>query len=422
MRKDCRANFVNLKSLIMKTNFSLLFYMKKQKNYLSGSAPIYLRITVAGKRSEIATGRVCEPKQWSSRTGRLRGTKEDIKSLNAYLDNLQAMVYQAHKLLSLAGVAITAQSIKNKFAGKQEQAHTLLEAVKEHNAKMKALVGIEYAIGTLKRFEVLERHLKAFMQEKYKIADISLKKIDHAFISDFEFYLRTENSCANNTAIRYLKNFGKIIRICISLKWMDADPMLGYKLKSKPVERPFLTEDELQRIAEKQFSSQRLLQVRDVFLFCCFTGLAYADAQKLKLSDISKGIDGNRWIFTHRKKTGTRSAIPLLPTATMILDRYRENAYCINQDKAMPVASNQKMNEYLKEIATLCEIDKPLSSHIARHTFATTVTLLNGVPIETVSKMMGHTSIRTTQIYAKILDIKVSEDMALLRDKFQQAI
>jgi site-specific recombinase XerD len=406
----------------MKTNFSLLFYMKKQKNYLSGDAPIYLRITVGGKRSEITTGRVCEPKQWNSKSGRLNGTKDDVKIFNGYLDNLQAMVYRAHKLLTEAGLEITAESIKNKFSGKEEKTNTLLEAVKDHNAKMKALVGKEYALGTLKRFEVMERHLSAFMLQKYNIADISIKKIDHAFISDFEFYLRTENSCANNTAIRYLKNFGKIIRICISLKWMDADPMLGYKLKSKPVERPFLTEDELQRIAEKQFSTERLLRVRDVFLFCCFTGLAYADVHKLKLSDVSKGIDGNRWIFTNRKKTGTRSAIPLLPNAIAILDRYSENAYCINQDKAMPVSSNQKMNEYLKEIATLCEIDKPLSSHVARHTFATTITLLNGVPIESVSKMLGHTSIRTTQIYAKVLDIKVSADMALLRGKYRSAI
>lgn len=406
----------------MKTNFSLLFYMKKQKNYISGDAPIYLRITVAGKRAEITTGRECEPKHWNSKTGRLTGTKEEVKNFNAYLDNLQAMLYQAHKQLTEAGDIITADSIKNKFLGKEEKTHTLLEAVKDHNLKMKALVGKEYAAGTLKRFEVLERHLSAFMQEKYKIADINIKKIDHAFISDFEFYLRTENSCAKNTAIRYLKNFGKIVRICMSLKWIDRDPMFGYKLKSKAVERSFLSEDEIQRIAGKQFSTERLIQVRDVFLFCCFTGLAYSDVQRLKLSNITNGIDGNRWIFTNRKKTNTRSAIPLLPSAIAILDRYSNNAFCINKDRAMPVSNNQKMNEYLKEIAALCEIDKPLSSHIARHTFATTVTLLNGVPIESVSKMLGHTSIRTTQIYAKVLDIKVSADMALLREKYQQAI
>ncbi|WP_316839267.1 site-specific integrase [Pedobacter gandavensis] len=403
----------------MKTNFSMLFYMKKQKNYASGDSPIYLRITVNGNRVEITTGQECKPENWNPKTGRLTGTKEDTKRFNAYLDNLQAMVYRAHKDLAQADLPITAESIRNKFQGKDTATHTLLEAVKNHNKKMKALVGKQYTIGTLKRFEILERHLQAFMLEKHKVSDVEIKEINHAFISDFEFYLRTENSCANNTAIRYLKNFGKIIRICLNLKWIDNDPMFGYKLKSKPVERPFLSEEEIQRIAQKQFSTARLLQVRDVFLFCCFTGLAYADVQKLKLSNITKGVDGNHWIFTNRKKTNIRAAIPLLPSAMTILDRYAENEYCVVKDRAMPVASNQKMNEYLKEIATLCEIDKPLSSHIARHTFATTVTLLNGVPIESVSKMLGHTNIRTTQIYAKVLDIKVGADMALLRDKYQ---
>ncbi len=406
----------------MKTNFSLLFYMKKQKNYQNGDAPIYLRITVAGKRAEITTGRECNPERWNSKTGRLTGTKDEVKSFNGYLDNLQAMVYQAHQTLTEERNVISAESIKNQFLGKEEKVHTLLEAVRDHNKKMKALIGKEYSDGTLKRFEVLERHLTAFIQEKYKATDFNIRSIDHAFISDFEFYLRSVNSCANNTAVRYLKNLGKIIKITMRLKWIDKDPMFGYKLKSKPVERPFLTEDELLCISEKQFGTDRLSQVRDAFVFCCFTGLAYSDIQKLKLSDIGKGVDGKQWIFTNRKKTGTRSAIPLLSTALDILDRYAHHPYCLKNDKAIPVGSNQKMNEYLKEIATICGINKPLSSHIARHTFATTVTLLNGVPIESVSKMLGHTNIRTTQIYAKVLDTKVSADMAMLREKFRQAI
>jgi site-specific recombinase XerD len=246
--------------------------------------------------------------------------------------------------------------------------------------------------------------------------------VDHAFISSFEFYLKTEKNCAHNTAIKYLKNLGKIIRICISLKWIDKDPFFGYRLKCKAVERPFFSDDELQRIADKKFSTDRLLQVRDVFLFCCFTGLAYGDVQKLKLSNINKGSDGEQWININRKKTNTRSAIPLLPPAITILKRYSDHPYCINQDRAMPVSTNQKVNEYLKEIATLCGIDKNLSSHIARHTFAITVTLQKGVPMESVSKMLGHEQIRTTQIYAKVLDMKVAADMAHLRDRYKDGI
>jgi len=194
--------------------------------------------------------------------------------------------------------------------------------------------------------------------------------------------------------------------------------MFGYRLKSKNVERSFLTQDELTKISNKQFLTERLGQVRDVFIFCCFTGLAYSDIEKLSLSNIRTGVDGKKWVYTNRTKTGTRSAVPLLSPAIAILERYSDHPYCIIKDRAMPVSSNQKMNEYLKEIAAVCEIDKPLSSHIARHTFATTVTLLNGVPMESVSKMLGHTNIRTTQIYAKVLDIKVSADMAPLNNKY----
>ena len=403
----------------MKTNFSLLFYMKKQKNYQIGPAPIYLRITVAGKRAEITTGRDCEPERWNSKISRMSGTREDAKSLNAYLDNLQNMVYEAHKALIDDKLEVTAESIKCKFLGKEEKAYTILNAIKDHNQKMTALVGKEYAEGTLKRFEILERHIGSFLQFKYKKPDLGIKQVVHETMSDFEFYLRTEKKCANNTAIKHVKNLGKIIRICIANKWIDRDPLFGYKFKTKNVERAILSSDELQTLANKQFATQRLSQVRDVFLLCCYSGLAYSDVYKLRRSNIIKGIDGNQWICINRKKTNTRSAIPILPIAMDILEKYRNNPFCINNDRAVPVASNQKMNEYLREIADLCIIDKPLSSHIARHTFATTVTLLNGVPIESVSKMLGHTNIRTTQQYAKVLDIKVSADMASLREKYQ---
>lgn len=393
--------------------------MKKQKNYTGGTAPIYLRITVAGKRSETTTSRECEPGKWNPKAGRMTGTKEDTKSFNAYLDNLQAKVYDAHKALTESNTPATAENIRDRFLGRTEQSgHTLLKAIKDHNNKLAALVGKEYAAGTLARFEVLERHMSAFLEFRYKTKDINIKDIDHAFISEFEFYLRTEKKCATNTAVKYLKNMGKIIRICLSNKWLDRDPMFGYKLKSKKVERAFLTHEELQEITKKEFRTERLSQVRDIFLFCCYTGLAYADIHKLQHSHISKGIDGKQWVFTNRKKTGSRTAIPLFQSAIAILERYRDNPYCLNTGQVLPVNSNQKMNEYLKELATVCGITKPLSMHIARHTFATTVTLLNGVPIESVSKMLGHTNIRTTQIYAKVLDIKVSADMAAVSDKY----
>ncbi|TCD28382.1 site-specific integrase [Pedobacter psychrodurus] len=402
----------------MKTNFSLLFYLKKQKNYVSGNVPIYMRITVEGNRAEIATNRHCDPKRWNAKGGRAIGSKEEIKVLNIHLDQLQNAVYYAHQRVFDMGLPITADAIKSSYLGTLTNSHTLLEAVADHNLKMEQLVGKDFDRGTLNRYKVLEIHLKVFIPLKYGVADMNIRTIDQAFLNGFDHYLRSDKSCANNYVVKNIKNLGKILRICMENEWIDKSPFTAYKGKTKNVDRFCLNKEELTHIAAKEFLSERLKQVRDVFIFCCFTGLAYVDVFKLKQENIRKGIDGDRWIFTNRQKTKTRSSVPLLSTAVEIVDRYSTNKVCLNKGLLLPVPSNQKMNEYLKEIADLCGIEKKLTSHIARHTFATTVTLLNGVPIESVSKMLGHTNVRTTQMYAKVLDIKVSADMALLKDKY----
>jgi site-specific recombinase XerD len=402
----------------MKTNFSLLFYMKKQKNYQSGSAPIYIRITVSGKRSETTTGRECEPSRWNTGAGRANGTKEDTRAFNAFLDDLQTKVYQAHRLLTEADELITAETIRNKFLGKTEKPRSLIEIFKDHNKKVEALIGKEYAKGTLCRYQTSLKHTIDFLKWKYNLTDIDIKKVDHAFLMEYEFYLRSERKCANNSAVKYIKNFGKIIRICIANRWLIYDPFLNYKNKIKTVDRVYLTTGELQEMTNKDMVTDRLTQVRDIFLFCCFTGLAYADVKKLRRWDLVTGIDGEQWISIKRQKTDTPSRIPLLPSASTLMQRYANHPNCENSGRVLPVLSNQKMNAYLKEIADVCGINKPITFHIARHTFATTVTLLNGVPIESVSKMLGHTNIKTTQHYAKILDIKVGADMAMLKQKY----
>ena len=295
----------------------------------------------------------------------------------------------------------------------------LVPIFKDHNNKIKELIGKEYAPGTLERYTTSLKHTIEFMQWKYNISDIDITKIDHAFITDYEFWLRSVRNCANNTAVKYIKNFNKIIKICLTNDWLDRNPFANYKSKVKEVERVFLTEDEIQALMNKEFRTERLALVRDIFLFSCFTGLAYIDVKNLTKSHISIGIDGEKWIFTHRQKTESASKIPILPITQMIIDKYKNHHECINKDKLLPILTNQKMNAYLKEIADICEIEKDLTFHIARHTFATTVTLTNGVPIESVSKMLGHKNLRTTQHYAKVLDRKVSEDMEVLRNKFK---
>jgi len=403
----------------MKTTFSLLFYLKRPKNYENGPMPVYLRITVNGKRAETTSGRECLPANWNGKSGRFRGTKEEIKSFNAYLDNLQSQVYDAHKTLTEAGVLITADLIKNKLLGKTEKSRTLISVFKDHNKKVAALVGNEYAAGTLTRYETSLRHTQSFMEWKYQVSDIDVKAVDHDFISNYEFYLRSEKKCANNSAVKYIKNFKKIIRICLASGWLEKDPFVNYKAKVKQVDRIFLSAEQIGQITEKTFDTVRLNQVRDIFLFCCFTGLAYADVQKLTRSEIIRGADGEMWIVTKRLKTNTPTKVPLLPSALTILEKYSNDPVCCIKGKALPVSTNQKMNAYLKEIAGVCGINKELTFHTARHTFATTVTLSNGVPIESVSKMLGHTNIKTTQHYAKILDMKVSKDMALLKERYK---
>jgi integrase len=410
----------NLNVIVMKTNFSVLFFLKKPKNYTKGAVYfIFLRITVDGVRAEMSTSRNCEPERWNAKAGKVIGTKEDVKTLNAYLKNIKAEVYAAHSQLNADGVAITADRVKCKFLAKAEKTHTIMEAIKIHNTNMAALVEKEdYAEGTLRRFNVLEKHVKEYLLLKYQTGDLNIRNIDHEFIDGFDFYLHTSKDNDTNTAIKLLENLGKIVRICLRNKWIITDPFFGYKLKSKLVQREYLTADELENITGKKYSTARLSQVRDFFLFSCYTGLSYADVQKLKQTDIRIGIDGERWLFSYRKKTGTPIAVPLIPIAADILERYKEHPLCANQNRALPISSNQKMNEYLVEIAALSGIVKTLGNRIAKRTFATTVTLLNGVPIESVSKMMGHTNIRTTQLYAKMLDEKVSSDMAPLRQIF----
>lgn len=295
----------------------------------------------------------------------------------------------------------------------------LIPIFKDHNQKLKALQGSEYSKGTITRYETALKHTVEFLQWKYNKTDIEIKVIDNAFINEFEFYLRSVRKCNNNSAIKYVKsNFGKVVRLCVANGWLQRDPFINYASKMKEVNRQFLTEQELQTLSNKALMNERLRQVRDIFIFSCYTGLAYIDSANLTPQNIAIGMDGEKWIYTFRQKTDSRTNIPILPPAMAIIDKYKEHPICKVKNKLLPILSNQKMNAYLKEIATLCNINKELTFHIARHTFATTVTLSNGIPIETVSKMLGHSSIKQTQHYAKILDRKVSDDMKVLREKF----
>jgi site-specific recombinase XerD len=402
----------------MKAKITLHIYAKTTKANAAGQLPIYIRLTVDGQRFEFSSKKFIEKSKWSPELSKMKGSSEEARTINNYLDLMKSKVFDIQMELIHKNEELSLENFKSRILGTHQRERMIIPIYQNHNDKIEELIGNGYAYGTLERFKISLKHLQEFILWKYNIDDISINKIDYAFVTEFEFYLRSVKKCNNNTAVKYVRNFRKIIKICLDNDWLDKNPCSRYEGKMKEVERDFLTEEELSRIYTKKFSSERLTLVKDIFIFSCYTGLAYVDVKGLKKDHIGIGIDGQKWIFKNRQKTDTKSKIPVLPIAEELIQKYTNHPKCLNDDSILPILTNQKMNAYLKEIGDLCNISKEITFHMARHTFATSVTLTNGVPIETVSKMLGHKNIQTTQHYAKILDKKVSEDMKILRDKF----
>jgi len=400
----------------MDHTFRVLFFLKQDSRFVKTSAPIYLRITVNGKRAEQSTKQIIDPKRWDPSSGRVKGNREDARVINSALDDLQLKVNRIHSRLVDLEQEVSAKSIKNILNGKDQNRKSIIEVFEYHNQQMKTQVGKDYSLGTYTRFETTLKHLKEFLKHQYQREDYGLSELNYSFITHFEYYFKTVRNCNHNTTQKYIRNLRKIVNLAVINDWLEKDPFAKYKVKLKEVKRDYLTKDDLIAMESKEFSIERLDQVRDVFVFCCYTGLAYTDVEKLTSENISKGLDGDYWIFIDRTKTGSPSNVPLLPKAQELIEKYLDSPVTKNSGKLLPVISNQKMNAYLKEIATVCGINKNITFHIARHTFATTVTLSNGVSIESVSSMLGHKNLKTTQIYAKVVQEKVSGDMKKLKE------
>jgi site-specific recombinase XerD len=399
-----------------RSTFSLLFFAKKSKLLRNGEAPIYLRITVNGKSSELAVKRSVLPDYWDVKKGRSTQKNHEGKALNHRLEQLIHKMYEVQKDLEYEGVKITARAIKNRYLGIDDNSYTLIKTYTEHNDNLKKMIGKGVAAGTHERHETSLKHTQEFLRLKYKCNDISFKEITPKFIQDYEVFLKTVRGCNQNTTVKYIRNLGKIIRIGLANGWMKANPFASIRFKTEEVDKDYLSEKELEKLIDKTFPIERIEQVKDIFLFCCFTGLAYADVSKLTNKDIVTGIDGEKWIKKRRTKTGNWSHIPLLPSAKEILIRYNSHPVCQKKGVLLPVPSNQKMNAYLKEVADLAGINKTLTTHVARHTFATTVTLTNKVSMEAVSKMLGHSTLNMTKKYARIAEGLVSSEMSKIKN------
>jgi len=396
-------------------NVTILMYLKGRLNS-KGERQIYLRITVDGKRKEKSLNRSVKSCNWNASKQRVKGSSESVRVLNEYLNSEINKVYSNRQELIHSKVKVTVESLMNKYKGVGERKHMLIEIFKNENKKNKNLL----TTGTMKKYISLLNHVKEFLKFQYKVSDMNIKEVDFQFVSSFDYYLRTEKSVANNTTVKYVTTLKKIVKTALNNSWITKDPFLNYKVKKEKVETRYLTMDEIQTIYSKEITIPRLEMVRDVFIFCCYTGLAYVDALKLESDNIVMGMDKNLWIAINRQKTNTPSNIPILPIAQTIIDKYKNHPVALNSGKLLPVPSNQKMNAYLKEIGDICGIKKLLTSHLARHSFGCSVTLSNGVPIETISKMMGHSNLNITSHYAKVLKSKISTDMAALRARLAE--
>lgn len=405
------------------STFSVLFwlYSSRSKN---GKAPIYARISVNGKKLNISLKRRIQINEWDSNKQRVKSSSIHAKSTNQYLDEFYSGLFHSFQQLRIEGKHITPQNIKARFMDEElDNPHfTMKELVAYHNSNMfPKLHG-----NTSRLYLTSQKYIFLFLKMKLKKDDIRLDELNYKFILDFENFLRRhkpnhyQKQIGNNAVMKHIQRLRKMVSLAYRLEWIDKDPFRQFKQRLTPTNRESLGSEELQAIEELELKSKRLKTVRDLFVFSCYTGVCYTDLMLLTEDNVVMGLDKKYWIITKRQKTQNPVKIPLLRKALHLIERYKEDPRSVINSTLFPRISNQKMNAYLKEIASEAKIKKNLTFHMARHTFATTVTLTNGVPIETISKMLGHRKLTTTQIYAKVLERKVGEDMEVLRSKLER--
>lgn len=397
----------------MQTTFSTSFIPRSSRE-VDGKVPIYCRITVDSTRSEFSIKRSVELGSWVA--GKVKGNGEDSRRLNSYLKQIEAGIFENYREMILQKKLFNAEDLRNMYLGVKPDEHSLMSLVKYHNTDLKDT--LEW--GTMKNYETTQKYIQLFLKSK-KINDILLSQLSYKFVVDLELFLRAfkpidhHKPMGNNTVMKHIERLKKMVNVAIKNEWLEKDPFAKFEKKFIKRDRGFLTDKELKAIEGLKFNAERLDLVRDLFVFSCYTGLPYSEVMQLTPENIEMHKDGVHWIRMSRKKTNEPVRVPLLPMPMKIMKKYRTNVRAIVHAKVFPKISNQKLNAYLKEIADLSRIKKTLTFHLARHTFATTITLANGVPIESVSKMLSHTSIRTTQIYARVIEQKVGADMNALK-------
>lgn len=398
--------------------FNVLFFIRKTRTVKSGETPIMLRITIQGQLAEMQLKRTVKPELWSQAKERCTGKDSKSVEVNRYLESIKLRLYEIHRTLEDENKLINPMEIKRRFLGLDEKHKMFFEVFQEHNDKCRELIGKDYAKVTISRFDTCLKYFKEMVLKEYHLKDIPMKEVGHAIIQDYIHFLKAQKDLQENTVIRYMKVVKKITNMALANDWMEKDPFINIRFHEQEVHKEFLTKEELEALQNKTFSIPRLELVRDIFLFQCWTGLAFIDVSELKPEHLVPDNQGNLWIRKARQKTKIMCNIPLLDIPLAILDKYQGHPLAKKKDTLLPVPCNQKMNSYLKEIADFCGIKKSLSTHTGRHTFSTVIALANNVSLENVAKMLGHSNTKMTQLYAKVLDQSILRDMQNVRENF----
>lgn len=392
-----------------RSTFNILFIVRKTKVNQMGLAPIRVRITIGGEAIEFSTKINISPALWDAKTGKATGRTRMSADANAAIDKIITRLHTKYGEVDNKLGYVTPELLKNAFFGVDEKTMTLLVLFDKKIGQKHSLAGVTIKREAVWKYENTRKKLEAFIPVYCKLPDISIKEVGYDFITGFDIYLRSTCRCGHNTAVKHLRYLKQVTTDALKSGLLRIDPFLDIRLSSKKGYREFLTKEELRIIINQRFASEILKETRDVFVFCCLTGFAYADVSRLTVDDIVRGEGNKQFIIKDRTKTGVQSFVPLLETALKIIGKYKKKD--LPGGKLLPVYSCQVMNRYLKEIACLCGIKKPLSSHCGRHTFSTLM-LTEGISVESVSKMLGHTDIKTTQIYARILNEKVIREVS----------
>ncbi len=396
----------------------ILFVISTSRKRIDGKSILYCRATFNKQRKQFSTGLSINPKFWDSRQQITKPPNDENTYINTQLSLIKSKINRAFLMLQVQEEKFTVDDIHMLYKGKKPtKEHNVVEQFESHLNMLKKLVGIDIKQATWNKFYYVKNNVKSFIKWKYNTNDFPLKKLNLQFLVDFEYYLKVEKHQQQITINKSIQRFRKPIKVALSKGYLDRDPFMMYKAKSVKNEIVFLSVDELESLEKHQFTQPRLQQVKDWFVFSCYTGLAYNEISKLQKKHIVRGFDGELWIEMVREKTQKNISVPLLPKAQQLIEKYAD----VNSEFVFKICSNQRYNSYLKEIAPLLGIEKRLTTHTARKTFASTVLLYNDVPMEIVSQLLGHSSITITEdSYGKVVQKKVSEQMVKLNTKLNK--